>query len=49
MPPALCPGRFTITHNYYSEINLHFVWHTKTSLPLLTAEVEPVTQQAPCE
>ncbi len=28
--------------NYYSEINLHITWHTKDSLPLLTAQVEPV-------
>jgi argininosuccinate lyase len=27
--------------NYYSEINLHIVWHTKTSSPLLTPTVEP--------
>ncbi len=27
---------------YYSEINLHIVWHTKNSLPLLTPEVEPL-------
>ena len=26
-------------HNYYSEINLHLVWHTKDSLPLLTPTV----------
>ena len=28
--------------NYYSEINLHLVWHTKLSRPLLTREVEPM-------
>src|SRR5262249_47379876 len=27
--------------NYYSEINLHIVWHTKVSMPLLTSQVEP--------
>lgn len=26
--------------NYYSEINLHLVWHTKGSLPLLKPEIE---------
>jgi putative transposase len=26
--------------NYYSEINLHLVWHTKLSRPLLNHEVE---------
>jgi putative transposase len=25
----------------YSEINLHFVWHVKSSLPLITQEIEP--------
>jgi REP element-mobilizing transposase RayT len=29
-----------MSRNYYSEINLHLVWHTKNSLPLLTSEVE---------
>ncbi len=28
--------------NCYSEINLHIVWHTKESAPLLTPEVEAV-------
>jgi putative transposase len=32
-----------MSRNYYSEINLHLVWHTKNSLPLLTPTVEPVT------
>jgi putative transposase len=31
-----------MSRNYYSEINLHLVWHTKTSLPLLTPQVEPL-------
>ena len=26
--------------NYYSEINLHLVWHTKGGLPLLKPEIE---------
>ena len=30
-----------MSRNYYSEINLHLVWHTKLSMPLLTAEFEP--------
>ena len=25
----------------YSEINLHFVWHVKSNLPTITAEIEP--------
>jgi REP element-mobilizing transposase RayT len=25
----------------YSEINLHFVWHVKASLPIITPEIEP--------
>lgn len=32
-----------MSRNYYSEIHLHFVWHTKGSLPLLTEKVEPLT------
>src|SRR5262245_59370478 len=29
-----------MSRNYYSEIYLHLVWHTKESMPLLTDEVE---------
>ena len=29
-----------MSRNFYSEINLHIVWHTKQSDPLLTPEVE---------
>lgn len=29
-----------MSRNYYSEINFHLVWHTKTSVPLLTPDVE---------
>jgi putative transposase len=29
-----------MSRNYYSEINLHLVWHTKNSLPLLTSDIE---------
>ncbi|NQT13907.1 MAG: transposase, partial [Planctomycetes bacterium] len=32
--------------NYYSEINLHIVWHTKTSSPLLTPAVEPLAHHS---
>jgi REP element-mobilizing transposase RayT len=31
-----------MSRNYYSEINLHLVWHTKLSRPLLTPQVEAV-------
>jgi putative transposase len=31
-----------MSHNYYSEINLHLTWHTKESLPLLTPRVQEV-------
>ncbi|MCI0333308.1 MAG: IS200/IS605 family transposase [Planctomycetes bacterium] len=34
-----------MSRNYYSEINLHLVWHTKSSLPLLTPEVEPLARR----
>jgi putative transposase len=34
-----------MSRNYYSEINLHIVWHTKNSLPLLTHEVEPLAHR----
>jgi putative transposase len=34
-----------MSRNYYSEINLHIVWHTKDSFPLLTAEVEPLAHR----
>jgi putative transposase len=30
-----------MSRNYYSELHLHIVWHTKASMPLLTEEVEP--------
>ena len=30
-----------MSRNYYSEINLHIVWHTKESAALLTPEIEP--------
>ncbi len=31
-----------MSRNFYSEINLHIVWHTKDSMPLLTPQVEPL-------
>jgi putative transposase len=34
-----------MTHNYYSDLNLHLTWHTKDSLPLLTETVEPLTHR----
>ncbi|MEN6457851.1 MAG: IS200/IS605 family transposase [Thermoguttaceae bacterium] len=34
-----------MSHNYYSEINLHITWHTKASLPLLTPTVEPLVHR----
>ena len=30
-----------MARNYYSEINLHIVWHTKENIPLLTSQIEP--------
>jgi putative transposase len=35
-----------MSHNYYSEINLHITWHTKGSIPLLTSEIEPLAHRA---
>jgi putative transposase len=35
-----------MARNFYSEINLHIVWHTKTSAPLLTPTVEPIVHHA---
>lgn len=34
-----------MSRNYYSEINLHIIWHTKNSLPLLTPEVESLAHR----
>ncbi len=34
-----------MSRNYYSEIHLHLVWHTKESLPLLTPDVEPLAHR----
>ena len=30
-----------MSKNVYSEINLHFVWHVKQSLPLISESIEP--------
>ena len=35
-----------MSRNYYSEINLHLVWHTKSSSPLLTPTIEPLAHRA---
>jgi putative transposase len=35
-----------MARNYYSEINLHIVWHTKLSMPLLTPAVEPAAYRS---
>ena len=34
-----------MSRNYYSEINLHIVWHTKASLPMLNSEIEARTHR----
>jgi putative transposase len=34
-----------MSRNYYSEINLHLVWHTKDSSPLLVPDVEEFTHR----
>jgi putative transposase len=34
-----------MSRNYYSEINLHIVWHTKDSYPLLTPEIETLVHR----
>jgi putative transposase len=34
-----------MSHNYYSEINLHIVWHTKTGSPLMTPAVESIAHR----
>ena len=34
-----------MSRNYYSEIHLHLVWHTKLSMPLLTPAVEPAAHR----
>lgn len=34
-----------MSRNYYSEINLHMVWHTKDSRPLLLPEIESLAHR----
>lgn len=34
-----------MSRNFYSEINLHIVWHTKGSLPLLTHHIEKLAHR----
>lgn len=34
-----------MSRNYYSEINLHIVWHTKESFPMLTPTIEPIAHR----
>jgi putative transposase len=34
-----------MSRSYYSEINLHIVWHTKQSLPLLSPQIEPLAHR----
>lgn len=34
-----------MSRSYYSEINLHLVWHTKSSHPLLTPEIESLAHR----
>src|SRR5208283_5391025 len=40
------PREQVMSRNYYSEINLHLIWHTKLSLPLLTAPIEKEVHHA---
>lgn len=35
-----------MARNYYSEINLHVVWHTKQSKPMLRGDVETAAHRA---
>ena len=34
-----------MSHNYFSEINLHMVWNTKLSRPLLNPQIEELTHR----
>jgi putative transposase len=34
-----------MSRNYYSELNLHIVWHCKLSSPLLTSQIEPLAHR----
>jgi putative transposase len=35
-----------MSRNYYCEIHLHMVWHTKLSQPMLTPQIEPVAHKS---
>ena len=35
-----------MSRNYYSEINLHLIWHSKQSYPALTPEIESFAHRA---
>jgi putative transposase len=39
---AYAPENLAMARNYYSEINLHVIWHTKESSPLLVPKVEAI-------
>jgi REP element-mobilizing transposase RayT len=34
-----------VSRNYYSEIHLHILWHTKESAPLLISEIEALAHR----
>jgi REP element-mobilizing transposase RayT len=34
-------GALAISKRAYSEINLHFVWHVKANVPIISTEIEP--------
>ena len=34
-----------MSRNYYSEIHLHLTWHTRESLPLLSASAEALAHR----
>ncbi len=34
-----------MSRNYYSEINLHIVWHAKQSYPMLTPDIEQLAHR----
>jgi putative transposase len=34
-----------MSRNFYSELNLHLVWHCKLSSPLLTPQIEPLAHR----
>jgi putative transposase len=42
LEPFFSAETYAMSGNYYSEINLHLIWHVKESLPLITDCVEPI-------